>query len=169
MVECGMFRVLVATDFSEDGRCVVDFAANLARQTGGKMYLLHAVEPCMVDATAYIPLEGQELLPDELEALPGEARCQSLLEIANRRAQTAAEKISQKWDIPIYGKAEEADDIVECIHGFCDRHGIDLLVIGNRHHSLLTSILLGNTAERLVRTARIPVTVVPCTPRTHHL
>ena len=162
MVEYGMFRVLVATDFSEDGRCVVDFAANLARQTGGKMYLLHAVEPCMMDAAASLPLE------DEQEPTPGEARCQSLLELANNRARTAAEKISAKWDIPIYGKAEEADDIVECVHSFCERHAIDLLVIGNRHHSLLTSILLGNTAEKLVRAAKIPVTVVPCAPRPHH-
>lgn len=162
-----MFRVLVATDFSEDGRCVVDFAANLARQTGGKMYLLHAVEPCMMDAAACLPLEGEGILPTEA-SVPGESRCQSLLELANKRAQNAAEKISVKWDIPIYGKAEEADDIVECIHSFCERHDIDLLVIGNRHHSLLTSILLGNTAERLVRSAKIPVTVVPCAPRSRY-
>lgn len=159
MVEWGMFRVLVATDFSEDGRCVVDFAANLARQTGGKMYLLHAVEPCMADAAGRLPV-GDDFLEHS-----GETRSQTLLEIANQRAHRAAEKISSKWDIPIYGKAEEADDIVECIHDFCRRHDIDMLVIGNRHHSLLTSILLGNTAERLVRTASIPVTVVPCAPR----
>ena len=159
-----MFRVLVATDFSEDGRCVVDFAANLARQTGGKMYLLHAVEPCMMDAAACLPVEDEGIIPSE-EYVPGEARCLSLLELANNRARTAAEKISKKWDIPIYGKAEEADDIVECVHNFCERHAIDLLVIGNRHHSLLTSILLGNTAEKLVRSAKIPVTVVPCTQR----
>ena len=164
VVECGMFRVLVATDFSEDGRCVVDYAANLARQTGGKMYLLHAVEPCMMDAAACVPLEGEEP-PPTAEYRPGETRCISLLELANKRAQAAAEKISARWDIPIYGKAEEADDIVECVHGFCERHDIDMLVIGNRHHSLLTSILLGNTAEKLMRSAKIPVTVVPCPPR----
>lgn len=169
MVECGMFRVLVATDFSEDGRCVVDFAANLARQTGGKMYLLHAVEPCMMDAAASLPLEDEEDAEQESRGMPGEARCQSLLEIADNRARTAAEMISRKWDIPIYGKAEEADDIVECVHQFCARHAIDLLVIGNRHHSLLTSILLGNTAEKLVRTAKIPVTVVPCAPAAHRV
>ena len=31
--------------------------------------------------------------------------------------------------------------------------------------SFLTSILLGNTAEKLVRAATIPVTVVPCGPK----
>lgn len=148
-----MIRVLAATDFSDDGRVVVDFAANIVRQCGGKMYLLHAVEPCMTDAA------GRAAAADP------EGQCHlSLLELTNARAQRAAEKISRKWDIPIYGKAEEADDVVDCIHRFCERHHIDLLVIGNRHHSLLSSILLGNTAEQIMRTARIPVTIVPCLP-----
>ncbi len=154
-----MLRVLAATDFSEDGRSVVDFAANLARQSGGKMYLLHAVEPCMMDAAGCLTMEGKSNKEHEMRHL-------SLLELTNERAHRAAEKISQKWDIPVYGKAEEADNVVECIHQFCERHHIDLLVIGNRHHSLLSSILLGSIAEKLVRTAKIPVTVVPCTPRT---
>lgn len=158
MLECGMLRVLAATDFSDDGRVVVDFAANLVRQCGGKMYLLHAVEPCMADAAGCL---SSDILPaDTMESSQGS----TLLELTNRRAQRAAEKISRKWDIPIYGKAEEADDVVDCIHRFCERHSIDLLVIGNRHHSLLSSILLGNTAETLMRTAKIPVTVVPCAP-----
>ena len=51
---------------------------------------------------------------------------------------------------------------MSCMNAFCKRHNIDILVIGNRHHSLLTSILLGNTAEKIIRSATIPVTVVPC-------
>ena len=157
-----MLRVLAATDFSDDGRVVVDFAANLVRQCGGKMYLLHAVEPCMADAAGC--LSSDMVQPaDDADKADAPQSC-TLLELTNRRAQRVAEKISQKWDIPIYGKAEEADDVVDCIHRFCERHSIDLLVIGNRHHSLLSSILLGNTAETLMRTAKIPVTVVPCTP-----
>ena len=108
-----MVRILAATDFTEDNKAVLDFTANMVRQTGGKMYLLHAVEPCMMDAAGSMA----------------------------------------------------ADDIVDCVHDVCARHNIDILVIGNRHHSLLTSILLGNTAEKLVRAAKIPVTVVPCGPK----
>lgn len=89
----------------------------------------------------------------------------TILAMADKRAKQLAEAISKQYDIPIYGKAEEADDIVECVHDFCRRHHINILVIGNRHHSLLTSILLGNTAEKLVRAAKIPVTVVPCGPK----
>lgn len=161
-----MVRILAATDFSEEGKPVLDFTANMVRQCGGKMYLLHAVEPCMMDAAgAMAPddmLGGFSRIPrEETEA----NREDSLLHLANERAQQMAALISKQWGIPIYGKAEQADDIVECVHAFCQRHKIDILVIGNRHHSLLTSILLGNTAEKLVRAAKIPVTVVPCGPK----
>ncbi len=162
-----MVRILAATDFSEESHPVLDFTANMVRQCGGKMYLLHAVEPCALDAAGSLPAD--DMLGSPFSATiptPEEtAFCHSILEQADKRAKLLADEISQKWGIPIYGKAEEADDIVECVHDFCRRHSVDILVIGNRHHSLLTSILLGNTAEKLVRAASIPVTVVPCGPK----
>ena len=159
-----MVRILAATDFTEDNRPVLDFTANMVRQTGGKMYLLHAVEPCMMDAAGSMAaddmLGGFATVP-MIEDVPDN----TVLTMADRRAKMLAEAISNQYESPIYGKAEEADDIVTCVHDFCARHNIDILVIGNRHHSLLTSILLGNTAEKLVRAAKIPVTVVPCGPK----
>lgn len=160
-----MVRILAATDFSEEGKPVLDFAANLVRQSGGKMYLLHVVEPCMMDAAGSLPADD---MLGGFGAVPAHAINEDfdpILHIADNRAKQVAESIHKEWGIPIYGKSEEADDIVECVHNFCTRHSIDILVIGNRHHSLLTSILLGNTAEKLVRASRIPVTVVPCGPK----
>ena len=159
-----MVRILAATDFTEDNRPVLDFTANMVRQTGGKMYLLHAVEPCMMDAAGSMAaddMRGGFATVPMIEDVPDN----TVLTMADRRAKMLAEAISNQYEIPIYGKAEEADDIVTCVHDFCARHNIDILVIGNRHHSLLTSILLGNTAEKLVRAAKIPVTVVPCGPK----
>jgi nucleotide-binding universal stress UspA family protein len=159
-----MVRILAATDFTEDNKAVLDFTANMVRQTGGKMYLLHAVEPCMKDAAGSMAADDMmggfctvPMMDDPAD--------NTVLAMADRRAKALADTISKEWGIPIYGKAEEADDIVDCVHDFCARHNIDILVIGNRHHSLLTSILLGNTAEKLVRAAKIPVTVVPCGPK----
>lgn len=156
-----MLRVLAATDFSEESSPVLDFAANMVRQCGGKMYLLHAVEPCVIDAAGSLSVSD---LPEGMPGieLPRVGIGCEVLDMADARAKKLAEEISNKWNIPIYGKAEEADDIVECMNRFCKRHNIDMLVIGNRHHSFLTSILLGNTAEKIIRAATIPVTVVPC-------
>ncbi len=162
-----MIRILAATDFSEEAQAVLDFTANMVRQCSGKMYLLHAVEPCALDAAGSIPSDDMLGSPfaGNIPTAEETAYKDSILELADKRAKLLAEEISKKWCVPIYGKAEEADDIVDCVHNFCRRHNIDILVIGNRHHSLLSTILLGNTAEKLVRAAHIPVTVVPCGPK----
>ncbi|MBR3925708.1 MAG: universal stress protein [Akkermansia sp.] len=160
-----MVRILAATDFSEEGRPVLDFTADMVKKCGGKMYLLHAVEPCMMDAAGCMAAEDMLGGFTAISPMDCADKTTSVLAMADKRAHLMAEQISKDWDIPIYGKAEEADDIVECVHNFCARHNIDILVIGNRHHSLLSSILLGNTAEKLVRAAKIPVTVVPCGPK----
>ena len=157
-----MVRILAATDFSEEGKPVLDFTADMVKKCGGKMYLLHAVEPCMMDAAGC--MAADDMLGGFAALPPMECADQTttVLAMADKRAHLLAEQIGREWGIPIYGKAEEADDIVECVHDFCARHKINILVIGNRHHSLLSSLLLGNTAEKLVRAAKIPVTVVPC-------
>ncbi len=161
-----MVRILAATDFSEESKPVLDFTASMVRQCGGKMYLLHVVEPCALNAAGSLPAD--DMMGNYGSPLPSAADyelCKGILEAANARAKKMAEEIREQWCIPIYGKAEEAEDIVESVHDFCKRHYVDILVIGNRHHSLLSSILLGNTAEKLVRAAHIPVTVVPCGPK----
>ncbi len=161
-----MVRILAATDFTEEGRPVLDFTAGMVKQCGGKMYLLHAVQPCALDAAG--SLSANDMLGSLSPGIPSAEDaefCATLLEASDRRAKQLAAEVEEKWGIPIYGKAEEADNIVDCVHDFCRRHNVDMLVIGNRHHSLLSSILLGNTAEKLVRAANIPVTVVPCGPK----
>lgn len=159
-----MVRILAATDFSEESQPVLDFAANLVHQCAGKMYLLHVVEPCALTAAGALSVaDAGFYLPDNLVDT-GDSAGGQILAAADATAKRMAEQIRKQWNIPIYAKAEEADDIVDCVHDFCKRHYVNILVIGNCHHSLLTSILLGNTAEKLMRAATIPVTVVPCSP-----
>lgn len=157
-----MVRILAATDFSEESRPALEYAAHLVQQSGGKMYLLHAIEPCMMDVAGRMTADDIAVGFGIVEPVAVPDCSGNVLAHADARAKKLAAEIAEKWDIPVYGKAEETEDVVDCVHAFCERHNITTLVIGNRHHSLLTSILLGNTAERLVRHARIPVTVVPC-------
>jgi nucleotide-binding universal stress UspA family protein len=44
---------------------------------------------------------------------------------------------------------------------YAKRHPIDLIVVGTHGHAGATRELLGNVADRVVRSARCPVLVVP--------
>ena len=157
-----MFRILAATDFSEASQPVLDFAANVTRQCGGKMYLLHVVHHNMGDTGFGLTNGDMTGAFCGLEIDPEHPN--RILEVADRRAKAVADTVREKWGIPIYAKAEEHEDIVRCVARFCERHNVDQVVIGNRHHSIFSTILLGSTAEKLVRGAKVPVTVVPCEP-----
>ena len=108
---------------------MLDFAAEMVCKTGGKMYLLHAVEPCIIDAAG--SLSGGSMgagdIPGNLPNVDYQRMdaCQAVLAIADARAKQLGEQISKKWGIPIYAKAEESDDIVDCVHQFCKRHNIE--------------------------------------------
>lgn len=162
-----MMRILAATDFSDESQKVLDFAAQLTEKCAGKMYLLHAVAPYVIDAlSAMEPTPMNDPLMGAMPASPNGAEIVNddtpLVELADKRAKEQAEEIGRQWNIPIYGKAEDCDDIKDCILNFCKRHNIDMLVIGNRHHTLLSSIFLGNTADKLMRASSIPICIVPC-------
>lgn len=157
-----MLRILAATDFSQSSQPVLDYAAKLTQRSGGKMYLLHVVVPgpdCGVgmfsSGDLACPYPAMEAPPMEMPGV--------LLEQADRTTKEIGAKVSDAWGgLDYYAKAEESENVVDCILQFCKRHNITMIAIGNRHHSLLSSILLGSTAEKLIRHAHIPVTVVPC-------
>ena len=96
-----MVRILAATDFSEEGQAVLDFAAEMVCKTGGKMYLLHAVEPCIIDAAG--SLSGSNMgagdLPGNVPMVDFQRMdaCQAVLAIADARAKQLGEQISKKW------------------------------------------------------------------------
>ena len=129
------------------------------------MYLLHVVNPCALDSTAYMPPEDVlgGFSTSSTSAMNDCTDMHQLLGICDARAKKLAREIVEQFGVPIYGKAEEHEDVVECVHDFCARHDVDLLVVGSRPHSIIGSLLLGSTAEKLVRAAgHLPITVVPC-------
>lgn len=155
-------KILAATDFSEDSQKVLDYTAQLVKKCGSKMYVLHLISPCIPQVGAehafemgtlegYNPMDNYEPLCTD-----------NILASADKRAKVIAHQIKEKWQIPIYGKAEEGSDTANCILDFCTRHKIDMLIIGGNHHSWLSTLLLGSTAEKLIRHATIPITIVPC-------
>ncbi len=157
-------KILAATDLSDDTKPVLDFAAQLAQKCQSKMYLLHLLPIQLLESTNTIfaddnignlthqinPIEEMMTVDD------------TLLEIADNRTKQLAHEISRQWQVPIYGKAEISEDIVKSILDFCERHQVDMFVVGNRHHSLLSSLFLGGTPEKLMRQTRIPMAIVPC-------
>jgi len=141
-------NILMATDLSEASETAGHVAASLAREQNASLTFLHVyILPAMVYG-AY---------PMLLSAAPGP------------ELQQAAEKGLERWMQSIHPPAqrkafvragEPADAILEEIRDA----GADLLVVGTHGRRGVSRVLLGSTAEKLVRLSPIAVLTVKHTP-----
>jgi len=133
-------RILVATDFSPTARAALDRAMHIATLHGASLHLLHAVETFEVPMN--VPLETQRLVTAEVEA--------QLAELERIVGQAGIEVESEHQ----VGKAWQViGDAVE-------RTPIDLVALGTRGHNAYSRMLLGSTADRVIRRCTVPVLTV---------
>ena len=138
----GLQHILVPTDFSDESLRAVDFAARLAEQTEGTLTLLHVVQPLPGWQEVTLAVDPKEIArqcDERLQALAGKRG------IDPRLIGRVIVRIGVPWDeITKAAQALKRDLIVIATHGYK----------GVKH------MLLGSTAERVVRHAPCPVLVV---------
>jgi nucleotide-binding universal stress UspA family protein len=137
--------ILCAVDLSHGSERVVAQAAELAQAMSATLELLH------VYRVPLIPLEegDGETSEEELERLL--ARVEQ--ELA-RLAEPARALGVQVHTVLLEGGASES------ILRQSERSGASLVVVGTHGHSGLKHLVLGSTAERVVRQSRTPVVTV---------
>lgn len=143
-------RILHPTDFSENGRAALPLLAEMCAMSphddGPTVHVVHVLEPIV--STTDFTWSG--LSHNELEAKRLEAAVEALREFADGLQLRAREIV---LDV-IRGKNHEAID------HYAQTHEIELIVMATHGHTGLSHLLLGSTAELVVRTARCPVLTV---------
>jgi universal stress protein A len=144
--------ILVALDFSEHSASTVAYAINLARFAQAELTFLHVLGAA--DDLPSVPFYHDivtRIADSELKFQAAyERACEELarLEIQARDSQVTANSCLQEG-IP-------RDEIVTAAKRF---HS-DLVVIGSHGSNPITRLLLGSTADHVVRHAPCPVLVV---------
>lgn len=132
-------RLLVPVDFSPSSRQSLAEAVTLARQFGSRITLVHVVEPMVLPenlmlAVPELPEVGGSLVGDSEQRLTRLAE----REIPPEHRGACYVRVGRPYDeICQLAASEQTDLIVLCTHGYT----------GLKH------VLLGSTAERVVRHA----------------
>jgi nucleotide-binding universal stress UspA family protein len=142
----GMRRVLTATDFSATSAAARDYAVALARGSGAELVVLHAVEPIALAGDVY----GFTTSATMYDAVDKAAR-QSLAGVVAEARKNRGLRVR---GVLVNGAATTS--IVDAAKNL----RADVLVLGTHGHSGLDHLLLGSVAERVVRTAPVPVLTV---------
>lgn len=139
-------RVLVPLDFSEHALKALRHARGFARQYRARLLLLHVVEPmaCPSDL-GYTPVITDEMV----EEIRREAGARLDEAVAAEQGRGIECEGLLRFGRPYLEITEAADEA-----------GADLIVLTTHGYTGLKHVVLGSTAERVVRHAPCPVLVV---------
>lgn len=144
-------RILTATDLSGPARHAVARAYRVAAETGAELTLMHVVNQGALDTL-------RQVLGSQTPAVE-----QRILDAARQALTQLAADFGRTPGIAADTQLA-AGTVLGTILDQADAQDADLLVVGSRGESFLRHLLLGTTAERLLRRTRRPVLVVKQTP-----
>ena len=133
-------RILFPTDFSHTGDKALAMAESLARDSGARIFIVHVEEP----PTAY---GGGEMYYGMLE--PDLDHLKGLLT-----------KVKPKDPAITYEQHMVTGEPADAISRFAEEHDIDMIVMGTHGRTGLLRLLMGSTAEAVVRRAKCAVLTV---------
>lgn len=138
-------KLLAPVDFSMFSIAGVRYAVSLADKLGATVSLIHVVEPA--------PIFGGE------ESLILARSDAEVMELAERHSNRLAQRLSKKGLIvrPFVRRGKPFNEI----SALADADHADLIVLATHGRTGLKRVLLGSTAERVVRHGPCPVLTVP--------
>ena len=145
-------RILCPVDLSDCSRAALQHALALARWYEAKVTVLHVFRPVPVVDTAAAAL-GAGLYAPPI-ALP-EVDCAAI----ERRVAEFVTSTPGAGGVTVH--VCEGTNIREEILRQADEGGADLLVVGSHGLTGVTRLVLGSTAENVLRHALMPVLIVP--------
>jgi len=137
-------RILVPLDFSGHSRQALKAAVPLARRYGGKITLVHVVPPPV--ALSPLPGGGQYLVPRDNDGAVSAAKAH----LDGLATKLVPRELLERTLVREGSAYHEITSAARTLK-------IDLIVIATHGHSGLRRVLIGSTAERVVRHAHCPV------------
>lgn len=138
-------KILVPTDFSEANNAAVEYASRLASETGALLYIVHVDD--MEEAAAIMAKSGYPypFWQDDPRHREGHVKLKKVV--------PSVPKVKCRHQ---YLKGTPSGEIVS----FAERNNVDLIVMASHGRTGLSRLLMGSTAEGVMRRAPCPVLIV---------
>jgi len=130
-------NILFLTDFSEASKTALAYATGMARHYNAQLYAGHSCDPVILTESA-----GTNIL-------------QEVEDNSRAKLEKLAKETGPKTT-PLFARCS----VVSAVPAWINEHGIDLIVMGTHGRHGLQHLLLGSTAEAIVRSATCPVLTV---------
>jgi nucleotide-binding universal stress UspA family protein len=141
-------NVLIPTDGSEQAANAVEEGVRLAAEIGATVHALHVVDEF---EAKIVPITGEQVKKREEYVEYGERITGEVASLAREAGLDAVTSVA-------VGIAHKE------IRNYVGDNDIDLVVIGSRGLGAVEEMLLGSTADKVIRLVDVPVTVVYKSP-----
>jgi universal stress protein A len=141
-------RVLFCTDFSENSRSALRVAIDYAKIFRSEMAVLHVINSSQL---GYPSLE--EGIPMDIRAA-----LENIQESVDKGLELIASECRQSLEV-VRVASKIGNPAYEIVR-FVDENAIDLVVMGTHGFTGLKHLIMGSTAENVVRTCNCPVLTV---------
>ena len=138
--------ILYATDFSESSVPACDYARKLCQLTGARLKVLHVIGELTDDRRSLMP-------PQALAQLEKELEIQSVKEMERFCADRFGDKVAYDTETIIGNPFQE---IIKA----SEKHAVDMIIMGTHGRTGIEHVIVGSTAERVVRKSAVPVLTV---------
>jgi nucleotide-binding universal stress UspA family protein len=142
-----MKTILTAVDFSSATRGVLSVALDLARTTGGRVVLFHAVQHPVITTDYGLTAE---MLQETIAAN----------QAAARRQITHLEKFIGDKGVPVSSRLVSGFAAGNILEHARKLHA-SYIVLGSHGHTAFYDLLVGSTTNAVLKKASCPVVVVP--------
>ena len=135
--------ILFPTDFSEFNEAALEFASRLAAESGATLYIVHADDMEQIAAVMF----------DTGYPFPGDQETRR--EFHQKLEKVVPTLPGVKYQ-HFYLRGTATGEIV----GFAEKYDVDLIVMASHGRTGLRRLLMGSTAENVIRQAPCPVLIV---------
>jgi nucleotide-binding universal stress UspA family protein len=138
--------ILFPTDFSEGSSQALQYAVDMTKKYGAKLYVVHVIYDIAKGTGWYVPHVSMDQMYKDI--------------------QEGAKKELEKFGVEGLGEVKDIERTVltgvphEEVMNFAKKNKIDLIIMGTHGRKGIDRILFGSTAAQIVRFAPCPVLTV---------
>ncbi|HAZ02927.1 MAG TPA: universal stress protein [Prolixibacteraceae bacterium] len=149
-------KVLIALDYNPTAQKVAEQGFSLAKTMGAEVILLHvSTDPAYYTSTEYSPIMGFGGYMDVSQVLLG------TVDGLKSASQHFLDKTKRHLDDATIQTIVSTGDIAESILMTAKKSHADIIVLGSHSRKWLENIVLGSTAEKVLRQTRVPLFIIP--------
>ncbi len=150
-------KILVPTDFSSESINGLAMAVGIAQKTGATIHLLHVIDIPTPKDFNEVEITNLDLASEKNLHEPEKVYLMKLLKETKSKIDALKKDFDGKVNINAH---VSFDRITHQINQFAEKYQINLIVMGSKGTSENEGLLLGSNAEKVIRTAKVPVLTV---------